>query len=407
MAFLMAQGVALVPAAAATGPACEYPADGASFALNLVPQDGVTAPTGHYVTTIRVGEAGEVRDVVVDTGSVGLVINHTGVEPALFNASKTSRQMLYTSSMDYLWGRLVKAPVSFVKPSASGVTVLGASTPVDITAVECVCHATKGGAGGPVPAVATVSGPAQCSKLNGLSTTASNENVTLDKCEAQKTTATAWMGVGFGRGPHGTGVTLADNPLVHIAGDQVHQGYVIAGDSVTVGLNAGTVQDYTFVQLAATSGAGLWDEAQAQPVLGGTNPMSLTPGALLVDVGIPFFILNTAQAAAVEKAGLTVKACKKVDGQYKTIVKPGTEITVNVLDPASGKPATSYRTMAADPCASSSTGVVAVVVAPKKPVPGQPMPPPAFNTGRSPIPYLNYAFDNQCGRVGFKAVSAK
>ncbi|MBB6255277.1 hypothetical protein [Nitrospirillum iridis] len=400
IAVLMAQGASWMPSTASAQ--CTYPTAGTSFALNIVPQDGVAAPVGRYMTTIRIG-GGQVRDAVVDTGSIGLVINQSGVDQALFQQSKTPAQMLYTSSMDYLWGRQVTAPVTFVQPGSttSAIKVLGASTPVAITAVECVCKATKGGAGGKAPAVATVPTPEQCSKLDGQTTTASGVDVTLGNCQAQEKGATAWMGVGFGRGKNGAGVSVAENPLVHIAGDQVHQGYVIAGDAITVGLNAGTVQDYAFVPLTnnSKSGPAQWNEAQAVPVLGDAAQTTLASGALLMDVGIDFIILNAPQAG-IDQAGLTAQACQPVDGHYKTIVKPGTAITVNIPDPVTGKITASYRTVAKDACAPEGPGVVAVVIGPDSATG-----PAAYNTGRSLIPHLNYAFDNQCGRLGFKAAA--
>lgn len=412
IAVIVAAGAALATAPA-FAQSCTYSNSPTptTISLAMATDGGSAAPAGHYLTYIQIGNTaagfGPPRTVVVDTGSLGLVMNVSGVPSSLITSTSPPADMYYSSSNDYQWGVQVTAPVNFLQPTndPTSFNPLGSSTAVDITAVQCECEATPSGNGGAVPSSSTVNG--DCSNLNGLETTTTNDptNVTLTQCAAQSADVMPWMGVGFGRSVGGIGVSLANNPFVNVVGANVHQGYIIAGNSITLGLTQSNVQGFSTMQLPTTNGTPYWAEPLGSvtltPPTGTTNQAAVTLplGPVLVDTGIGNMIVN--YPSSLDLGSLATTTACPVDNNFKTIVAPQSSVNLQIpFMPIFPALFLSYPATTGDPC-NAALGGIPAALSPSTDGTA------AINTGRAFLTANNYMFDNQCGLLGVQALSGQ
>lgn len=314
----------------AADPACVLGHESVRFAA---PDTAKNFRSGWHLK-VSIG-GGQARFVQVDTGSIGFVVGRSAVGPHAAGPLAPGRQE-YTSNGLILLGHYYRAPVTFEAGSGSATTV-----PVALLAVERLACDPK------YP---------KCS-LRGRST----QSVGV-------------LGVGFARKEKiGSNAFLQMAPMLR--GD-MHPGYIIARDGITVGLTAENTRGFAFIQLSR----GPHDWLGAPGCFGFPDRPGYRNicGTILVDTGIASMIVSRAR-------GLR-------PADIRSAIPAGTAI--EIAAPALGRPVMQYRFSVNDRTPLSPTAIRWSNAAGNG----------AFvNTGRNLIRGYDYLYDAKCGRVGFRA----
>jgi len=196
-------------------------------------------------------------------------------------------------------------------------------------------------------------------------------------------TGTAYMGVGFGRPspkpPRLPGLPLMATPLenafmqlAQIVQGPMHPGFVLAPDSLTIGLNRASAAGASFVGLSPYPGRpGDW---QGPPACLRFDAGSYQCGRMLVDVGIASMFVHAHAPPSIDEIEIVAPDPGHALVHY-AFAYP--------LRPDATPPAPSPRA--------------------RKPVAFVSPPAPMFvNTGRDLLAAATFLYDAGCGRAGFK-----
>ncbi len=376
-------GLVLASTGVAAQTCAPIPDTAVAFDLKLT---GGPVPDNFYKTALTIpgGESG--IDVVIDTGSTGVVVSNRKVSPAAFAAATQTGHILYNSSNKFFAGKYVKTPIIFQ-------TVVGdrvSSLPLDILAVSCTCTVNPS-----APTNQAAPDPARCATYNGTPPTDGSTQTSLAQCQAAPDSI-AMMGVGFDRG----GRSAALNPFLNLAapaGKTIHPGYIIGKTGVTLGLTAANIQGFKTLPLASNRqlpGTEWLQPTACATVTGpGAPPSAPLCGGLLMDTGIDFMFMSFNTKS--RPVGAVASGATPYDGAKRQILTPGWTVTVTV--PSQPSPVLQYGLTAVQtnvsPAPSQSVAVWA----------GSTSPDGFMNTGRRLLYSAAYLFDQQCGRLGFAA----
>lgn len=292
---------------------------------------------------------GEVRPVLMDTGSTGIVVSASRI-PDLDGLPSRPGRLTYSSSGRIMLGRWVTVPVTvWGRDGASIIT-----QPIPVLAVDRIACTDQARHCTPEDAPSHV----------------------------------AMMGVGFGREDDSQTQSTPDtNPLLNLAPagtGPARRGYVVTKEGVHVGLTwANTRGEYRFVKLDAHPAIpGEW---QGVPVCIGVDGGAPTGcGRALLDTGVTamFLTLPPEQVAA--------SVVPEENGS--SVLRPGTRLRFSFPDAA--VPAADYEITVGD--RSSALAPERVVLNTKRPQ-------PFVNTGLHVLNGYDVLYDADGGWYGFRA----
>jgi hypothetical protein len=289
---------------------------------------------------LRVSIAGGPRtQMQVDTGSMGLLIDAPYIAGAdrsqLVGPGQAGQETLEPSNVT-LKGNYYLAPVTLY----GGGKTIGTTVPMEVLVVSQACV----------------------------------KNV----CKPD--TGSHYLGVGFGRPTPAPTTGYLKSPLQNvllqlsaIVRGTMHPGYILANDSLTVGIDRTNAAGYAFTSLAPFPGrTGDW---QTPPGCIGFNGGKFQCGTMLLDVGI--------------------------DTMFVSAPTPGPVNEISIAAPDTTNPSLAYSFAypvepGATPPAPNPRASVPIVFQ-------KPGAAPSFNTGRGPLAIRSYLFDSACGRTGFHA----
>jgi hypothetical protein len=375
-----------ISAGASAQSCAPIPDTAVSYALKLT---GGAVPDNFYKTAVSIpgGESG--IDVVMDTGSTGIVVSSSKVPAAAFAASTQDGQILYNSSNKFFGGKYVKTPVIFQTEGGGSVQ----TTAIDVLAVSCTCGVSQ-----TAPTNKAKPDPARCSSYNGTPPSTGATKTSLSQCTAAPPSI-AMMGVGFDRG----GRSAALNPFLNLTaptGKTIHPGYIISKAGVTLGLTAANSQGFKTIQLQPNKQLPgtewLQLNACATVAAPGGSPSAKLCGGMLMDTGIDFMFLSF--NASQRPTGSTTPSVGPYDGASRTILTPGWTMTFSAVD-QNQQTALQYTQSAVQTNVTPTPQqTVAVWAGATAPVASNFM-----NTGRRLLYSAAYLFDQQCGKLGFSA----
>ncbi len=296
---------------------------------------------------------GAQTNVMLDTGSTGLVIAQRYLGSDYTSTGETFSDFTYSSSGNSYSGEWVTTTVRFL--SADSDTNIE-SAPFKVRMVTEQCK-------------------------TGEACTRDQDDITV-----------SMMGIGFDRqDPHGTTVDPTLNPFLNIPGtakgSAVAPGYVLTPTQVTLGITDADTSGFEFIQLdplPADQGAD-WQMPTAcvSVPTAGVAPQC---GGLLVDTGLMYSIVQVPDGFdPPQQQGNGADATRSVlqSGQQVVITSPDLDRTIysfTVGDPATGAP---------DDVAwghhMASHGNK-----------------PFMNTSLHTLSQLDYAYDAGAGRLGFR-----
>ncbi|MEH3146547.1 MAG: hypothetical protein PGN34_14635 [Methylobacterium frigidaeris] len=335
--------LALVPAAGA-GPGPSYDDDRQGVFLRFL-----NAPANTRPPRLGLSFGGEVKPVVMDTGSTGIVVSASRI-PNVDALPARPGQLTYSSSGRIMIGRWVTTPVTVWGRDGASVTT------------------------GPMPVLA----------VDHIACTAGARDCRPETAP----TGVAMMGVGFGREADSQSQSTPDtNPLLGVAATgPMRRGYVVTRDGVHVGLTrANTRGDYRFVKLEPFPDiAGEW---RGVPVCIRVNDQSPACGRALMDTGVTAMFLTlppdrVADSVTPDEAG-------------RPALAPGTRLTFSFPGEVPGQePAARYAVTAGDP---------AGLLAPSRIVLNTTRPEPFVNTGLHILNGYDVLYDADGGYYAFRA----
>jgi len=182
------------------------------------------------------------------------------------------------------------------------------------------------------------------------------------------------LGVGFARKESiGSNAFLQISDMMH---GNMHAGYIVAENAVTLGLTAENTRGFQFMSLRR--GPKDWLGAPACYGFPGKLGYTRMCGTLLVDTGLASMIVSRAPSLRPP--------------DIRSSIPDGTGI--EIAAPAFEQPVMHYRFSVGDPGPLSPTSIRWSSAAGNA----------AFvNTGRKVIRGYDYLYDAKCGRVGFRA----
>lgn len=374
-------GLVLASTGVAAQTCAPIPDTAVAFDLKLT---GGPVPDNFYKTALAIPDGESGIDVVIDTGSTGVVVSSHKVSSAAFAAATQPGHILYNSSNKFFAGKYVKTPVIFQTVAGDRVS----SLPLDVLAVSCTCTVSPA-----APTNRDPPDPARCATYNGTPPTDGSTQTSLAQCQAAPDSI-AMMGVGFDRG----GRSAALNPFLNLAapaGKTIHPGYIMSKAGVTLGLTAANSQGFKTLALAPNRQlpGTEWLQPNACATLAGPGVAPSAPlcGGLLMDTGIDFMFLsfnNQRRPGGAVTSGVT-----PYDGAKRQILTPGWTVTVTV--PTQPPPGFQYGLAAVQTNVSPTPNQTVAVWA------GSAAPSGFMNTGRRLLYSAAYLFDQQCGRLGF------
>ncbi len=312
------------------------------------------------------------------------MISKTKVPDSLWKNSSKLGQILYTSSGDYLAGKIVNTKIQIPLNGDPGVN----TSPIDIVAGSCACKIDAATAPN-----SNTPDPENCLSYNGTAVVGGAKTSSLMKCHPAPDSL-GMMGVGFDRGANPTTI---NNPFLNIPVVK-HSGYVISQTGISVGLTQANTAGFKTASMAPaspqpTSGGTVWAPPQLCVSLQAPAPSGGVPpaptklcGPMLMDTGIDYMFLAFPQSSWPSGGVTTTTA--PFDGAIRSIVTPGWQATVTVGD------VLNYTlTAAAPPSAGGLPASESVMVW----VNGAGF----VNTGRRLLNNADYMFDQACGRLGF------
>lgn len=379
--FLVMVGMSGAAVAQSCAP---IPETAASFQLKLT---GGAVPDNFYMTSLSI-PGGESANVVMDTGSTGIVVSSSKVPAAAFANATQNGHILYNSSNKFFGGKYVKTPVVFQTEGGGSVQ----TNPIDVLAVSCTCGVSQ-----TAPANQAAPNPARCSSYNGTPPMQGSTKSSLTQCRAAPDSI-AMMGVGFDRG----GRSSALNPFLNLAaptGKTIHPGYIISKAGVTLGLTAANSRGFKTMQLSRnTQLPGTeWLQGNACATVTGkgtTSPNAPLCGGMLMDTGIDYMFLSF--NASQRPAGSTTPSVGPYDGAKRTILTPGWAMSFTATDSQNNTLLTYTQTAVQTNVTPTPKQTVAVWA-------GATATSGFMNTGRRLLYAGAYLFDQQCGKLGFAA----
>ncbi len=280
--------------------------------------------SGWHVTVSIAG--GRRRSVQIDTGSIGFVVGRSAIGKHAIGPLAPGRQE-YTSDGLILLGHFFRASVVLEGTSGRAVTA-----PVKILGVESFACDPK------YPTCST---------------------------RGRNPDSVGVMGVGFDRKEHvGSNLFLS---IADMSAHRMHPGYIIAADSITLGLTQANTKGFRYTSLVRANGD--WKTAPGCFGFVGRPGFENICGTILVDTGLPSMILSRARPL-------------RPPGMQDSIPR-GTRLTFGIPDLTNG--AMNYSADAGAIRWSNATGSDAFA-----------------NTGRAPLRRYDYLYDSGCGRVGFR-----
>jgi hypothetical protein len=340
----------LVPAAAGSSGRYEDYRDSAYLPyLNAPgPLDDITE-----VPRLRISFGKRSYDVVMDTGSTGVVVSADKIPDIDGLPSMGPGQLTYSSSGRIMMGRWVVTPMSIA--GADGARVTTAPIPVlAVTQVRCM------------------EGARRCTPN-----------------EAPH--RIAMMGIGFGRRHDHQAQSGPDrNPFLNVASseqggpdvERMRPGYIVTRRGIHVGLTSANTQgDFSYVKLAREADGKDWAGTPACISVNGANPAAC--GSLLMDTGVTTMYLTVPETQA--PANLLTES-----GRAMTLAM-GTNLVISI--PTGDSPQALYTFTLGDdanPLAPASLILVSRTRA------------PFVNTSVHFLNGFDYLYDAVAGYAGFR-----
>lgn len=352
LAMRLAIGLAIglpastLPVRAGDGPAYDGFRQSTYLAFLNAPGEGEAM---RHPPRLGLSFGGEVRPVLMDTGSTGIVVSASRI-PGLDAMPSRPGRLTYSSSGRIMIGRWVTLPVTLV--GRNGASVATAPIPVlAVTRIDCTGRARH------------------CTPETAP------EHV-------------AMMGVGFGREDDAQSQGTPDtNPLLALAADgrsPARRGYVLTREGIHVGLTGADTQGgFRFVKLDPHPGLpGEWQGVPACIAVNGRAPGACGRG--LVDTGVAVMYLTLPRddvADALDPGD---------DGGHR--LRPGTRLDVSI--PGQGAvPAAAYGFVVGEPSPLSPDAVTLDTTRPR----------PFVNTGLRFLDGFDMLYDADGGYAGFRA----
>ncbi|ACL57732.1 hypothetical protein [Methylobacterium nodulans] len=292
---------------------------------------------------------GEVRPVLMDTGSTGIVVSAARIPDVDALPSRPGR-LTYSSSGRIMIGRWVTVPVTVWGRNGASIT----TGPIPVLAVDRIACTSR-----------------------------------ARRCTPEDTPRhVAMMGVGFGREGDGQARSTPEtNPFLNLAptgAGPARRGYIVTKEGVHVGLtHANTRGDYRFVKLDPHPAIpGEWQGVPVCIGVGGRPPAAC--GRALIDTGVTamFLTLPPEQVAGNMAA----------DDDGRIALRPGTRLSFSFPDAAA--PAAHYEITVGD--ASSP-------LAPERIILDTARPTPFVNTGLHVLNGFDVLYDADGGWYAFRA----
>ncbi len=357
---LRSKGTAIAASTLALALAGEAPAAGGyeefqrgiylSYANAVGPNEDIAR-----LPLLRASFGGPPFNIVMDTGSTGIVVSAHRIPNIDALPSLGPRELTYTSSGRIMRGRLV----------VTAVTVMGADGARLTT--------------GPIPVLA-VTQIACTEKARRCRPNEDPRGVSM-------------MGIGFGRG-HGREAENGPgkNPFINIAtiaapgrdgesAQGMRRGYIVTRRGVYVGLTGENTQPpFSYVALARSEIRNDWSGIPACIMVNGAAPAAC--GGMLMDTGVTamYLTLPDGQAAAV-----------RPDGGRGFTLAPGTSLTISA--PSAEAPQARYTFTVGDAHNPLAPTRLILVRGDRTPF---------VNTGLRFLNGFDYLFDADGGRAGFR-----
>ena len=364
---------------------------------------------------------GKPRNVVMDTGSVGIAAVPYSQIPN-YQTLKATGQCGYEflSSSKLLWvGHWVQATVAFYAPPSNGQTATR-TCPV------------LGGKGNPPPTYPCLPVATANVKVLGVEQVwlcrnfkhgdVNKETCKVTNCETQQqlpTPGIVYMGVGFGREqdnqPQGTPDKNALLNLATMQGKQVatgtfNPGYIIGSAGITVGLTPTNTAGFNFIKLlqapappsppsvCATVKSPDWTApCMSVQASGSSCPSGGCQGTLLVDTGIDYsFVTAPWNLSPVSQQN----PCNT--SEVVKMLPPGNSVVVNLTTQTQTGQTGQVGTV--NLVGAQTTSVTPCYVVPDLTNPPNGQPKPVFvNTGRHFLRQYQFLYDAKNGYVGLQS----
>ena len=307
---------------------------------------------------LRVSFGGPPFNMVMDTGSTGIVVSAHRIPNINALPSLGPGQLTYTSSGRIMRGRWVVTTVTVM--GADGARLATSPIPVlAVTRIECTPRARR------------------CRPND-------------DPREV------SMMGMGFGRG-HGREAEngTRKNPFINIAtiaapgrdgesAQGMRRGYIVTRRGVHVGLTGENTQPpFSYVALARSESGNDWSGIPACITVNGATPAAC--GSMLMDTGV------TAMYLTLPDGQSTAAAIRPDDGRAATLA-PGTSLTISA--PSAEAPQARYTFTVGDAHNPLSPTRLILVRGHRAPF---------VNTGLRFLNGFDYLFDADGGRAGFRS----
>lgn len=331
-----------VPASVATGTAT----------LQLESRSSVQAGLHLNVSIGR----GKRTNVMLDTGSTGVVIAKQYLGTDYTPTGEAFQDFTYSSSGNSYSGEWVTTRVRLYSSSAMGAESV-ATVPMRVRMVTKSCK--------------------------------TGEACVTD----EKSIGISMMGIGFDRvDPHGTTVDQTLNPFLNLtamgAGGSMKRGYVLTPKQVTLGITDDATASFNFIKLQKLP-AAQGDDWQAPAACVSVPTANVAPqcGSLLVDTGLNYAIIQVPD-------GIDPPQHQDPDPNSKRkLLDDGQQVVVTLPD-------LNGRTLYSFTVGDAATGAPTKVAWGHSTAAhnGQPF----MNTGMYTLSQLDYAYDADQGRVGFR-----
>jgi hypothetical protein len=312
------------------------------------PHDDITA-----VPRLRISFGRRSYGVVMDTGSVGVVVSANKIPNFHSLQSLGPGQLTYSSSGRIMIGQWVVTPMTIL--GGNGVRVTTAPIPVlAVTQVQCMQRARR--------------------------------------CTPNEAPhRISMMGIGFGRRHDHQAQSGPDkNPFLNVTNldgggpsvARMRRGYIVTRRGIHIGLTAGNTQgDFSYVKLAPTADGKDWAGTPACISINGAKPAAC--GSLLMDTGVTAMYLTVPERQASTDI-VTVR------GRATTLVD-GTNLMISI--PAEDSPRALYTFTLGDDANPLAPAHLILVSRERAPF---------VNTSLRFLNGFDYLYDADGGFVGFR-----
>jgi predicted aspartyl protease len=321
-------------------------AEGAAVAYLNAPASGgdLTAPP-----RLRISFGARSYDVVMDTGSTGIVVSADKIPNVERLPSLGPGRLTYSSSGRIMIGRWVVTPLTIMGRNGASVAV----APIAVLAVdrvECTAKARR------------------CTPREGPR-------------------GISMLGIGFARRhDHQEQSGPSKNPFLNVAtvnggkAERLRRGYLVTRQGVFVGLTAANTQgDFAYVKLERADE----DWAPTPVCISINGAMPAACGSLLMDTGVTAMYLTVPASQAPE-------AIRTTSGRSPTLIA-GTKIAISVPTEASAQALYAFTLgERGNPLAPAGLHLVSLVR------------PPFVNTSVHFLNGFDYLYDADGGFVGFR-----